>query len=386
MKSNDDDTTRKGIVRVGELLKETRPDRLTVAPVATEADHPPLKPTEFANKQLHLFQNMLCNTDEERERFSNAIDLWDSIPRYAVSRQAMTKARENGKYLENHTSVFHHRDRKYAVTISPARVTDLDGQQRDYYPSTTEELVEDALRKLALEQQQGFFDRPSFRSGVVFTIYALRDELARCGHTRSYQEIVLALNILSKSTIEIRESGKGELLAVSPYLPALIAVSQHRLRDDPKARWAAQFHPFVTESIDKGTYRQYNYDVVMSHEGRLPRWLHKYLALKYTFADFTKPFQMHYTTIKRDSGLLNEYTRERAAIDAVHKALQDLRDKGVLLSFERKNITGPRKKLLDVVFTVWPSLDFIKEAKAANKRQQLAQQEALNGDPRRIIR
>jgi hypothetical protein len=36
---------------------------------------------------------------------------------------------------------------------------------------------------------------------------------------------------------------------------------------------------------------------------------------------------------------------------------------------ERKNITGPRKKLLDVVFTIWPSFDFVKEVKAANKRQ-----------------
>lgn len=371
-----DDATRKGLAKVGELLAEALPDKLDAGPVETVEPHPPLKPTEFANKQLHLFQNMLCNTDEERERFSNAVDLWDSIPRYAVSRQAMARSRENDKFLENHTAVFHYRERNYAVTISPARVTDLDGQQRDYYPSTTEELVEDALRKLALEQQQGFFDKPSFRSGVVFTVYALREELARCGHTRSFQEIVLALNILSKSTIEIRESGKGELLAISAYLPALIAVSQNSLRDDPKARWAAQFHPFVTESIDKGTYRQYNYDVVMSHEGRLARWLHKYLSLKYTFADFTKPFRMHYATIKRDSGLLNEYARERAAIIAVQKALEDLQDKGILVSFERKNITGPRKKLLDVVFTVWPSLEFIKEAKAANKRQQLTQHAA----------
>jgi hypothetical protein len=42
----------------------------------------------------------------ERERFSNAIDLWDSVPRYSVSRQAQSKARENGKFLDNHTAVF----------------------------------------------------------------------------------------------------------------------------------------------------------------------------------------------------------------------------------------------------------------------------------------
>jgi len=60
---------------------------------------------------LSLFQNVLCNTDDERERFSKAIDLCDSIPRYSVSRQAQAKARQNGRFLDNHTAVFQHRDR-----------------------------------------------------------------------------------------------------------------------------------------------------------------------------------------------------------------------------------------------------------------------------------
>ena len=107
------------------------------------------------------------------------------------------------------------------------------------------------------EIDSGFFEKPMFRSGVVFTIYKVREELKKHGHARSYQEIVLALNILSKSVIEIRDnSGKGELLAVSPYLPALVAVSRDRLKNDPTAKWAVQFHPFVTDSIDKVTYRR----------------------------------------------------------------------------------------------------------------------------------
>lgn len=39
-------------------------------PAETPGAHPPLKPTEFENRQLNLFQNVLCNTDEERKRFS----------------------------------------------------------------------------------------------------------------------------------------------------------------------------------------------------------------------------------------------------------------------------------------------------------------------------
>lgn len=375
----------KGLSKASDILEQ---QFASLTPQETPNAQPPAKPTEFANAQLSLFQSVLCNTEEERERFSNAIDLWDSVPRYSVSRQAQAKARENGKFLDNHTAVFQHRDRTYTVTISPARVKDLDGSQRDYYPSTTEELVEEALRKLAIDQYAGFFDRPTFRSGVVFTVYQLREELKKHGHTRSYQEIVLALNILSKSVIEIRENtGKGELLAISPYLPALVAVSRDRLKDDPTAKWAVQFHPFVTESIDKVTYRQFNYALLMSHESKLSRWLHKYIVLKCTGADIIKPFSIHYATIKRDSGLLNEYTRERAAIDAVERAFEDLKSKGVLNDCKRDNVIGPRKKLLDVVFTIWPSFDFVKEVKAANKRQndgmQKIAQVGLSGGSRR---
>jgi len=368
---------QKGLLSAAHILSQV--------PEATPNTHPPVKPTEFENSQLALFQNVLCNTEEERERFSNAIDLWDSIPRYSVSRQAMTKAREKGRFLENHTAEFYYRERTYSITITAARVTDLDGQQRDYYPSTTEELVEDALRKLAIDQQAGFFDKPNYRSGVVFTIYALREELKRRGHSRSFQEIILALNILSKSTIEVRERGSGELLAISTYLPALIAVSRNKLTDDPKAKWAAQFHPFVTRSIDEVTYRQFNYALMMSHESRLTRWLHKYLALKCTGADLYKPFSIHYTTVKRDSGLLNDYSRERAAIKALEKGFNDLKTKDIISSYERNDLTGPRRKLLDVIFKIWPSINFVKEVKAANFRQSQAQGTVgITGASRRI--
>lgn len=212
-------TDENRLVRAGEILGEN----FSVTPQETPGTEPPLKPTEFSNAQLNLFQTVLCNTEEERERFSNAIDLWDSVPRYSVSRQAQAKARENGKFLDNHTAVFQHRDRTYTVTISPARVKDLDGSQRDYYPSTTEELVEEALRKLAIDQYAGFFDKPSFRSGVVFTIYQLREELKKHGHARSFQEIVLALNILSKSVIgSERTPGKGNSSPSHPICRPLL--------------------------------------------------------------------------------------------------------------------------------------------------------------------
>ena len=65
----------------------------------------------------------------------------------------MNKTRENKRFLENYTAMFQYRGHTYTCVISPARVT-----------------VEDALRKLASDQYAGFFDKPTYRSGVVFSL------------------------------------------------------------------------------------------------------------------------------------------------------------------------------------------------------------------------
>ena len=295
----------ESVTQVVPVVKAKRASKIVPRETGAEAVSDPAD-TEFHNQQLSLFQSFLVNNDEQQQALSNAIDLWDSVPRYSFSRNAMNKARITGRFLEKHEMTFQHRGRSYTRTIFPARVTDTDGEDRDYYPSATEELIEDALRKIATEQQAGYFDKPNYRSGVVFTLYALREELKKRGHTRSYEEVVLALNILSGSLIKIEakeESGEG--FDKSPYFPRLAAVSRRKLQDDPKAKWLVQFHPLVTGSIDQVTYRQYNYALMMGHSSQLARWVHKQLVLKYTFADYLKPFEMRYSTVKRDSGLLD---------------------------------------------------------------------------------
>jgi hypothetical protein len=174
-------------------------------------------PTEdhFRNAQLDLFQSFLCNTEDERDRLSNTIDLWDSLPKYAVSRQAMTKLRKDGGFLELLELEFKYKSKEFQVVIQPAHIKDHDGVTQDYYPAANEELVEDALRKIATDQDQGYFDGQDFRSGVVFSLYMLRKELAKRGHTRSYQEIIESLRILSGSMIEIRSPPGGEMEALN---------------------------------------------------------------------------------------------------------------------------------------------------------------------------
>src|SRR5260370_22429601 len=166
----------------------------------------------FENHQLNLFQDFLCNTAAERDHLSNAIDLWDNVPRYAVSRQAMTKARIQGRFLERHEAEFQYKGRTMKCALIPARVPDLDGVDRDFYAGANEELIEDALRKLATQQQSGYFDKPNYRSGVVFSLYTLRQRLKQRGHTRSYQQSILTPNILSGSINQIpARHGEGAI-------------------------------------------------------------------------------------------------------------------------------------------------------------------------------
>jgi hypothetical protein len=343
----------------------------------TDKETPIIPPTEadFKGNQLDLFRTFLCNTDDERGQLSNTFDLWDSVPRYAMSRQQMDKIRKAKGFLDLQRIEFHYRGRTLETIIQAARILDRKtGTSKDYYPSANEELIEDALRKIAAEQRHAFFDKPNYRSGVVFSLYMLREELKRRGHTRSYQEIVLSLNILARSTIEIctKDGTNGEGFSISGYFSGLAAVSKNKLTEDPQAKWIVQFHPLVTQAIDTLTYRQFNYAQMMSHSTQLARWLHKQLSLKFTFASLTTPFEMRYSTIKRDSALLDNYTRERKAIETLDAAWDELKKGGVMMKVEKSEILGSRNKLLDVVYTLTPSLGFVSEMKAANKRDKLA--------------
>jgi hypothetical protein len=341
-----------------------------------EGDITPPDEQAFQSQQLDLFQTFLCNTDGERDRLSNTFDLWDSVPRYSVSRQAMDKMRKAGTFSQLLGISFNYRGRELEATIQPAWIQDKEGGAIGYYPSANEELIEDALRKIAAEQNYGYFDKPNYRSGVVFSLHMLREELKKRGHTRSYQQIMLSLRILARSTIEIATTdGKnGEGFSINPYFSGLSAVSRSKLDDDPDAKWIVQFHPLVTQAIDAVTYRQFNYAQMMGHKTQLARWLHKQLSLKFTFASLTTSFEMRFSTIKRDSALLEGYKHDRQAVAALDESFEELKTSGVLSGIQKNEVRGARAKLEDVVYTLTASREFTAQMKAANKRQSLGEE------------
>lgn len=330
----------------------------------------------FRSLQLDLFQSFLCNSDKEKDWLSNTIELWDSLPKYATSQQAMNGLRTKEGLLPRLEKIVTYNNNEYKIRITAA-IIDTEKGEKAFYPSANEELIEDALRKIAAEQRQGFFDRSDFKSGVIFSLYRLRKELQKRGHTRSYNEIVRSLNILAGSHIEIiLPNGKG--FARTNYLPSLAAVSRRTLMEDPKARWVAHFHPLVTQSIDTLTYRQFNYHQMMSYRTQLSRWLHKKLSHNYVNASFTVPYQIHLAAVRRDSGQL-EYKRTNDAIRKLESAFDELQEGTVLLSYERAGeIRGEKNRIEDIKYSLLPHPNFVREIKAANKRLRNAMDTIAN--------
>lgn len=331
----------------------------------------PLPVGAFTNQQLSLFQGFLVNGDD-REGLSNAIDLWDSIPRYTVPRKKQDELRAPGGYLPVRKLDFYWRGKSYTAQIRPARLEVKDatgrptGETIEHYPSAREELIEHALRKLAAEQYLGFFDKPDYRSGVAFTLYRLRQELASQGHAMTYEGLSEGLDVLHYSFLGVidAESDPNDPSMISqPYLPALAKVNRRGQASDPDAKWFVQFHGLVTDSINQITYRQFNYQRLMKCSTQLARWLIGQLVLKYTQAAITSTFIMRFSTIYRDSGLLTGYKRQRDALAALDDAWEEIKELGALMSLKREDERGPRGKLEEVIYTVTAGVHLISVQK-----------------------
>ncbi|RRS01153.1 replication protein [Aquabacterium soli] len=336
---------------------------------------PPPAEEAFDNRQLALFQSFLANDDSQRNILSNAVDLWDSIPRYSISRRKMDELREPNGYLPIRQVPFRYKSIDMTAVIRPARieVKGEPGKTIEYYPSAREELIEQALRHMASERGAGgFFEGSPLRSGVYFTLYGLRKELAQHGHSMTHQDLAEGLDVLSLAPIEIQTDGIDELrvgrFGRSTFLVNLAGVKKEDLERNPHARWYCEFHPFVTASFESVGYRQFNYDRWMKGRSQLARWLISQLVLKYTQAAMGNTFVMKYSTIKRDSGLLDGYKQERQAVAALDDTWDELKQLGVLLSIRKDEERGARSKLVDVSYVLHPSRAFASEQRAANKR------------------
>ena len=108
---------------------------------------------------------------------------------------------------------------------------------------------------------------------------------------------------------------------------------------------------------------------------QLSRWIYKQLIHRFRQASFLNDYHFMYSTLVKNSGLLQQ-AREIDNRRKVKLALDELVSHQVLMSYtEEARKTG--RKIIDVKYTVRPTSEFITEQKAANKRDNLTQAQAI---------
>jgi hypothetical protein len=317
--------------------------------------------------QHDLFGQFITN---DVNKVSNTVEIWESIPKYFFTPRQVEKLRtETG-----HADPFEWPYMDGKVVIQPALIK-VDGKYKAFFPSVTEELVEEALKRIFTDQQYGLHNpNPNNpESWVRFTLRMLYKELKARGKTRSIVEIKHAVEVMS-SCIIVVYNGKKEIWR-GAILQDLVTVGREDYVEDTEAHHVARLPLFISHSINRLEYRQFNYDRLMTCKEQLSRWIYKRLINRYRQANYMNDYHFMYSDLK-NSGLLQQATETDNRKKAL-SALNELVKKGVISRFvieEKKE----KRKITDMKYTVYPSTEFVGEQKAANKRAKDGYMNALN--------
>lgn len=313
--------------------------------------------------QLDLF----FNNRRSESHLGKTIELYDTMPKYFFGNQIREKSKTH-EYLPELTREFVHRKEHYKISIQPARIH-KKGVDIDIYPGQREELIEDAIRKLAIERDGVFLDGSL---GVPFTLYQVERELSKNGHGYNLNEIKEALLVCHGCNIRVI-SKNGDVQVSSAIFPALGLAT----RKEFGKRAFVQFSPLVTSSINQGTYRQINYQKYMKHTLSLSRWLHKRMSHHFTQAGKNEVYNINLSTIISGSGM-KKYAKVSAQKTKVVSAFKQLVENEVLAVFDEENYSKViysekrKNKVEDIKFQLVPHSSFINEIISANQKQKVS--------------
>lgn len=317
------------------------------------------------------------------QNYSQTIELYDFVPKYVPGK--VEPQRVDGRYLEPITRDFECRGKPYQLTLIPARIqTEAEGIYKDYFLGVREEIVEDALRKIAIEGKGIMLDG---ELGMSFSIYQVEQEVKKSGHTYSYRQIVDALNILATATIRIStksevettdqkkgKTAKGKDLV---FHPLETLVFDNEVEGTPTF---LRFSPLVAKSIRESSYRMLNYRESMKLKSFIARQLYKRMSHHFIQASLTSPYAIKLTTIISDFGLTKQ-SRLKNNLANVEESLEEMKANDDILAYKSEKIFDVKRKnkLSDVLFRITPHPRFIADAKkfnakAADNRTRMARQ------------
>lgn len=329
-------------------------------------DKPPSKKPPrgpIKSVQYDLFTAFLTN---DEGAVSNAIELWDGIPKYFLTPKQQDRLRTPEGLAQSCQWEYSYQGKPCKVRIQPALIAQDDGRDKAFFPSVTEEMVEEALKKILTDQQYGIHDPDKAESWVKFTLGMLYKELKDRGRARSREEIKHAITVLNRCILTLYQDGKE--VYSGPILSDLVTVNREEYLAESDSYHAARLPVFLSHSINRLQYRQFNYARLMGCNEQLARWLYKRLVHRYRHASLMDTYHFLFSDVRQASGLLQQ-SRDIDNRRKLISALDELQAKSVLLRYAVEELKDGRR-VVDVKYTVTAAPEFVMEQKAANKRDR----------------
>lgn len=204
---------------------------------------PPKAPVKSV--QYDLFTSFLTN---DEGAVSNAIELWDGIPKYFLNAKQQEKLRTDKGHADPYQWEYSYQGKPCAVKIQPALIEQKDGRYKAFFPSVTEELVEEALKKIFTDQQHGYHDPPNTESWVRFTLGMIYRELKAQGRARDLKQIKRAIEVLSSCILTLYQDGKE--VYKGAILSDLVTVNRGEYLADTNSQHVARLPVFLSLGIN----------------------------------------------------------------------------------------------------------------------------------------
>lgn len=312
-------------------------------------------------QQLSLLQDVtssLTNTQSLR--------LWDSLVNAVFDDQKIVQ-RVADKFLETSTVEIEFEGETVEIVRYPARLKSETGEI-DVFPMKKDYKVLEALIKLAVDQASTAFYRGD---GVVLSVKASYYRIyqvfknATGKASLSYKQIEEALEVLSLANTDFHYKGlkiRGALIS---------SFTQKADADLKKSEFLLTFHPIISRIVLMGGFREANLQRILSAKDMITSFMYKKFVHNFTQASKSSYYHFSLLTTMKEIPQLAKWKRMSRKIERMTETLDKLVSDGVVLRYEvdpRYSEGAGQNKVVDAVYKVWFTKEFIQEQINANKK------------------
>jgi hypothetical protein len=277
-------------------------------------------------------------------------------------------------------------ERKVTILREPVFMVQKTGDNILYYPTKREQDVLDAIKHVAANRG---FSKLSGVVGVVIQIHELVDLLRVDGKVRySAKQVSEAISMMSRANLTViidEPIGRNPLRFEGNIIKEIITREDLYQDDDGEMINQGQIfvalHGIIMMDIERMAIRQADYGVLNAYSTPTGKALYTYLSMCYYYANESNHFDISVSDLRIRSNLVDQRTTRMNMRDAnapVLLALHESVDKGIIERFELiKSIRDNRlvnkrrsSRIIDEVYRVWPTKDFIRKQVRSNAIQR----------------